>query len=131
MVSKPAGQRELFEAPMPPGLDAVLEMQRPMLRVVADVNAKFYDSLATMNAEWVAFMNRRLKEDVTVARQLADCRSIGDIYAVYAEFYQKAFEQYQTELEQMLSLGRTMAENASAAAREGMEAVARKQANRD
>jgi hypothetical protein len=54
----------------------MLEMQRPTFTAMAEVNAKLYESLAAANREWASFLDRRLKEDLTVPRQLAECTSL-------------------------------------------------------
>lgn len=96
----------------PFGIEAFMEMQRPTLTAMAEANTKLYESIATANREWALFVNRRLKEDFAVPQQLAECKNLPDLYRVYAQFFQNACSQYQTGLEQMTKLGRSMAENA-------------------
>ena len=60
----------------PFALETMLEMQRPTFTAMAEVNAKLYESLAAADREWASFLDRRLKEDLTVPRQLAECRSL-------------------------------------------------------
>jgi hypothetical protein len=95
----------------PFGIEAILEMQRPALAAMAETNTKLYESIAAANREWASFINRRLKEDLAVPQQLAECKSMPDLYRVYAQFFQNACSHYQTGLEQMTKLGRSMAEN--------------------
>jgi hypothetical protein len=47
-----------------------------------------------------------------VPQQLAECKNLPDLYRVYAQFFQNACSQYQSGLEQMTKLDRSMAENA-------------------
>jgi len=96
---------------MPFGFEAFMEMHRPTLTAVAQMNGKVYDSLATMNKSWVAFVNRRLKEDLAVPQQLAACKTVQDMYGVYTDFFQTACADYQAEFEQISKLGKSLAED--------------------
>jgi phasin protein len=96
----------------PFSIEAIMELQRPTLTAMAEANTKLYESIAAANREWASFVNRRLKEDLAVPHQLAGCKNFHDLYAVYAQFFQNACSQYQSELEQMTKLGQSMAQNA-------------------
>jgi hypothetical protein len=96
----------------PFGIETIMEMQRPALTAMAEANTKLYESIAAANREWALFVNRRLKEDLAVPQQIAECKNLPDLYRVYAQFFQNACSQYQSGLEQMTKLGRSMAENA-------------------
>jgi hypothetical protein len=97
---------------MPFGIDAMMEMQRPTFTAMAEANARLYESMAAANREWASFVNRRLREDLAVPQQLAECRTAQDLFRVYALFFQNACSQYQSGLEQMTKLGQSIAENA-------------------
>ena len=107
------GRAESAFPPMmtPFGFEAFMELNRPALTAVAQMNGKVYDGLATLNKNWVAFINRRLKEDLAVPQQLAACKTVQDMYGVYAEFVQNACSHYQSEFEQMTKLGKTLADD--------------------
>ena len=96
---------------MPFGLEALMEMNRPALTAMAQVNGKVYENLAAMNKSWAQFLNRRLKEDLGVASQLATCKSMQDVYGLYAEYLQTAMSDYRAEIEEMSKLGKTLADN--------------------
>ena len=95
---------------MPLGVEAMMQMQRPTLSTMAEVNTRLYESIAAANREWTSFVNRRLKEDLAVPQQLAQCKTIQDMYQVYAQFFQNACSQYQSGLEQMTKLSQSLAE---------------------
>jgi len=97
---------------MPFGLEALMELNRPALTAMAQMNGKVYENLAAMNRSWADFLNRRLEKDLGVPRQLAACKSIQEVYGVYAEFFQSAVADYQGELEEMTKLGKTLADHA-------------------
>src|SRR5262245_19972938 len=74
------------DAMTPFGFEAMLQMQRPALTALAEINGRLYESIAAANKEWTSFVNRRLKEDFAVTQQLAECRTPQDIYRVYVQF---------------------------------------------
>ena len=96
---------------MPLGVEAMIQMQRPTLSAMAQVNTRLYESIAAANREWSSFVNRRLKEDLAVPQQLAECRTPQDLFRVYAQFFQNACSQYQSGLEQMTKFSQSITEN--------------------
>ena len=121
------GRAELGFPPMmlPFSFEALMEFNRPALAAMAQMNGKVYDGLATMNKNWVAFFNRRLKEDLAMPQQLAACKTMRDMYGVYADFFQNAVADYQSELEQMTKIGKTLADDTMQAIQARMEDAAR------
>jgi hypothetical protein len=121
------GRAEVGFPPMmlPFGLEALMELNRPALTAMAQVNGKVYENLATLNKNWAAFVNRRLKEDLGMPKQLAACKSVQDMYGVYADFFQTAVADYQSEFEQMSKLGRTLADETLQAMQTRTEEIAR------
>jgi hypothetical protein len=97
---------------VPFGFEAMIEMQRPALTTMAEVNTRLYESIATANSEWVSFVDRRLKEDLAASQQLAECKTMQDLYQVYAQVFQNAFSRYQSGLEHMTKLSQSIAETA-------------------
>jgi len=95
---------------MPFGLEAIVEMNRPALEAMAQMNGKVYENIATLNKNWAAFVNRRLKEDLGMPKQLASCKTMQDMYGVYADFFQTAMADYQSGFEQMSKLGKSLAD---------------------
>jgi hypothetical protein len=106
---------------MPFGFEAFMELNRPALQAMAQMNGKMYDGISTLNKSWIAFLNRRLKEDLAVPQQLAECKTVQDMYGVYAGFFQNACAQYQSELEQMTKLGKSLADDTLQAVQTSME----------
>ena len=96
---------------LPFNFESLMELNRPALTAMAQMNGKVYDGLATLNKNWVAFVNRRLKEDLAVPQQLAACKTVQDMYGVYAEFFQNACSDYKSELEQMTKLSKSLADD--------------------
>jgi len=96
---------------MPFGLEALMELNRPALTAMAQVNGKVYENLVAMNKNWAEFLNRRLKKELGVPKQLAACKSLPEMYSVYADYFQTAVADYQTEFEEMSKLGKTLADD--------------------
>jgi hypothetical protein len=112
---------------LPMGFEAFMELNRPALTAMAQMNGKVYDGLATMNKNWVAFINRRLKEDLSVPKQLAGCKTVQEMYGVCAEFFQNACADYQSEFEQMTKLGKSLADDTMQAMQSRIEEAGREQ----
>jgi hypothetical protein len=95
---------------LPFNFDSLMELNRPALNAMAQMNGKVYDGIASLNRSWIAFVNRRLKEDLAMPKQLAACKTVQDMYSVYAEFFQTACADYQSEFEHMTKLGKSLAD---------------------
>jgi hypothetical protein len=94
------------------GIEAMIEAQRPAISAMAEVNTRMYESIAAANREWASFINQRLKDDLAMPRQLAECKNLQDLYRVYAQFFQNACSQYQSGLERMMKLSQSITEAA-------------------
>jgi hypothetical protein len=124
MPDKPMNGRA--DAALPPmmlpfGFEAFMELNRPALQAMAQMNGRVYDGIATWNQNWVAFLNRRLKQDLAMPEQLAACKSVQEMYGVCAEFFQNACSQYQSEFEQLTKLGKSLADDTMQAIQSRME----------
>ena len=96
---------------VPFGIQTLMELNRPAWTAMAQVNGKVYENLAAMNKSWAEFLNRRLKKELGVPEQLAGCKSLQEMYGVYAEYLQSAVTDYQAELKEMSKLGKTLADD--------------------
>jgi hypothetical protein len=110
---------------LPIGFEALMELNRPALTAMAEMNGKVYDGLAAMNKQWVSFINRRLKEELAMPRQIAACKTVQDLYSVYADFFQTAYADYQSEFEQLTKLGKSLADDTLQVMQARMEEVTR------
>ena len=124
-----SGRAENGFVPMPLGFEALMEINRPALTAMAQVNGKVYDNLAAINRHWVTFINRRLKEELAMPQNLASCRTVQDMYGVYSEFFQTAVADYQSEFEQMTKLGKSLAEETAQIMQTRLDDVAREARN--
>jgi hypothetical protein len=124
-----SGRAENGFVPMPLGFEALMEINRPALTAMAQVNGKVYDNLAAINRHWVTFINRRLKEELAMPQNLASCKTVQDMYGVYSEFFQTAVADYQSEFEQMTKLGKSLAEETAQIMQTRLDDVAREARN--
>jgi Phasin protein len=120
-----------FPALMAPlGFESWMDMSRPALTALADLNVRVYENLAAMNKEWTGYIDRRLKEDLAMPQQIASCKSVPEMYGVYFEYFQKAVAHYQEELEQLARLTKTLADDAIHTVQTRIEDAAREQRRR-
>lgn len=103
-----AGAFAPFNVPF--NFEQLMDLNRPALTAMAEVNGKVYENLTALNKTWVSFVNRRLKEDLAVPQQLAGCKTVQDMLGVYRGFFQNAVADYQAEFEELSKLGKTMTE---------------------
>jgi hypothetical protein len=97
---------------MVPGVEAMIETQRPTFTAMAEVNRTLYESISAANKGWASFINQRLKEYLALPGQLAECKNLQDLYRVYAQFFQNACSQYQSGLEQRMKISQSITEAA-------------------
>jgi hypothetical protein len=86
-------------------------MFNPIMTIFAELNATVLESFAAAQMDWAAFVQRRVKEDVVVSRQLLNCQSLADMHQVYAQYLRTAFEQYREQSEQVVQRSASMAQH--------------------
>src|SRR5574342_284108 len=67
-------------------------------------NGRMYQGFATLGSEWLDFVNRRLKEDLSFPQRLCASQTPEEVRQVYVAFWQKAADDYQNELTVMSRL---------------------------
>ena len=95
----------------PMGLETLIEVQRPALAAVGELNSRLYDGIAAMSREWMSLLDRRLREDLAMPEQLAACKTARDMYRLYVDYFQNAFSHYQSGFEQLTKCGLSMAKD--------------------
>jgi hypothetical protein len=109
----------------------LLEMQRPTLEAVAEMNGKLYEGIAAMNKEWTSFVNRRLKEDLGIAEQLAACTTTEDMLRTCTGYVRTAWSDYQSGLEQMTRLNSSLAQQTLSALQSHMDRAVKHRSSSD
>ena len=129
MSSRPSIENDRRNDPMsvfPFAPNMSIDAIQPMVANMAQFSGKGFTSLMEVHREWTAFLAGRLQQDVALVHNLAKCAAPQEIYSVYAEFFQKAFSDYQREFAEMMRLGQTQLAETTAAAQEVREAATRR-----
>ena len=92
----------VFALPGWPGWSA--NMWQPMLNAMVAWNCKFGPTVAAFNAEWLDFVNRRIKEDFALSQRIGACKSPDQAWRTYSEFLLKATDDYQNEFAELVRL---------------------------
>jgi hypothetical protein len=95
----------------------------PMVAILAEMHGTVLESVAMAQKEWADFIHRRIKEDVAVSRQLMQCHSLADMHQIYAQYFAKAFEQYQQQSAKVVQRGQPVAEHLAETAEDGTESA--------
>jgi hypothetical protein len=107
MLDKPAIEQERPAEPsaMPFAIPTWPIAIWPSMADAASVNSKVLQGLAILGGEWLDFVTRRLKEDVSLPARVAACRSPDEMSSVYADFWQKLVDDYWEEFAVLGKLG--------------------------
>jgi hypothetical protein len=81
-----------------------LGMWNPFLAGALKWNAQAHEGFGTIMSEWQNFVGRRLEEDFALMQRLSRSRAPDQILAVYADFWQKAAEDYGKEITTLTEL---------------------------
>jgi hypothetical protein len=94
----------------------------PMMAIFTDVTGTVLEGLATAQKDWADFVQKRIREDVAVARQLVSCSSLADMHQLYSEYLHGTFQHYREQSEKVIqrseSIAQHIAETTEANARE-------------
>ena len=81
-----------------------LGVWNPFLAGALRWNAQAHEGFGTIMSEWQDFVGRRLEEDFALMQRLARSRASDQILAAYADFWQKAAEDYGKEITSLTKL---------------------------
>jgi hypothetical protein len=122
-TSRTGGATTSLSPSMPPG--AGYAMWGPALAGAVKWNGRMYEGFAMLGSEWLDFVNRRLKEDLTLPQRLCACRSPEEAGQAYMGFWQQAVEDYQKEATVMAKLASGFLNHSLTAAQSRAEEAAR------
>ena len=74
-----------------------LGMGGPLWVGAFSLNAHVHKGIATIASEWQNFVSSRLREDFALMQRIAHSRTPDQLWAAYADFWQKAVEDYAKE----------------------------------
>jgi hypothetical protein len=83
----------------------------PMMTTLADMNAKLLEGFAAAQKDWAEFVQRRISEDIRVARELLSSHSLADLNEVYSGYLQTAFQDYRQQAEKVAQRGERFAQH--------------------
>ena len=81
-----------------------LGVWNPFLAGALRWNAQAHEGIGTIMSEWQDFVGRRLEEDFALMQGLARSRAPDQVWAAYADFWQKAAEDYGKEITSLTKL---------------------------
>lgn len=90
----------------------------PFMETSAKLTETMRSQAMAVASELGDFTMRRMQEDIRLSEQLASCRTPQDLQQTWAEFWKKAFTQYQTEWTRLASLNQSNVAALSEAAAE-------------
>jgi hypothetical protein len=100
-------------------------MWNPFLAGAAKWSGEGHDGYAALVGEWQSFVGRRLKEDLALVQRLAGCAAADQVWAAYADFWQKAGEDYSCECVTMSKLAAGITSETLRVAQSATEEAAR------
>lgn len=71
----------------------------------AHLHQRLMRNALQVNAEILDFARKRVDEDIRTSDRLTRCDNVNDAMEVMSSFYQKAFEAYADEANQLMRLG--------------------------
>jgi len=109
-TSAKAGKHEQSaEFPVPMDFENMAEVNYTAVNAAGLLSQRWCEAMMEMNGELVNFVNRRLKEDMVVPVELAECKTGTEMFEVYSNFFRTAVNQYFEEAETLAHIGKNFA----------------------
>lgn len=86
----------------------LIDMQKVELGNMVGANAAVLECMGSMGAEVMEFLAERIREDVKTQRDFMQCRDVGEMQKLQAEFVRKAVDQYQAETGKLIQMSMAM-----------------------
>ena len=104
-------QRNLWA---PPGFNALLG-DMPGAAVMTAMNGQLYEGIAAFNNNWIAFVNRCLKDNLELSQRCAACSSVEEMRRVYGDWYKNSTEHYLEGVVEMANSSKSLVHDTVAA----------------
>ena len=104
-------------------IEAWLSFNRPVAAAMSEISGRVLEQMSRANTEMMGFINRRLNEDIAISQRLVACRSMPDVMAACAEYFQTAQQHYQSEFQYFTRLNQLFVEDASSVMQSRVEDV--------
>ena len=92
-------------------LDRLANASQNSLLAFGHLHSRLLRNALEVNAELLDFARNRIGEDIRTSERLARCDNATDTMEVMSKFYQKAFEEYAQEANQLVKLGSDVAKH--------------------
>ncbi|SFV34190.1 Phasin protein [Hyphomicrobium facile] len=76
------------------GIFPLLSVWNPMAGNVGAWNSDVQHATEEIAHSWLRFVGDRIAKDAAFPQQLASCKTVGDVYQAYAQFWQQAANDY-------------------------------------
>lgn len=106
-------------------LDRVAEASQKSLLAFAHLHSRLMRNALEVNAEILDFARKRIGEDILTNERLTRCGNVNEAMEVMSGFYQKAFEAYAEEANNLVRISAEATKRSlEDSRREGEEALA-------
>lgn len=113
MTTKAARTAARADQPGPkdlPGFDNLVELNKDAFKTVDEMSHSVAETFEAYGEESLAFLRRRIGEDLAVPQKLIGCWSPQEAMDVYLDFVRTAQKDYLEEADRMAKLGRGIAQ---------------------
>ena len=100
-----------------------INLNRPVMEAMSELNGRWIEQFSKANSEWLGFVNRRLNEDIAASQRIMECKTLQDVFSAYSDFFQRAQQQYQAEIQYFARLNKKLADETASAMKASMEQV--------
>jgi Phasin protein len=85
--------------------EVLAEIATPALAAATSFQRGFIGNMTAYQNEWLAFLNTRLQENMTMPARISACRSLPQVQQVYADYWRRTLEQYSREYQHLGEIG--------------------------
>lgn len=82
----------------------------PMTSMLTHMSGRVMEGFAAAQQDWADFAQRRMAENLRVARELAGSRSLAIAQEIYSRYLEIAFQQYREHSEKIAQRGERIAQ---------------------
>jgi hypothetical protein len=111
--------------------DEFIELYDPVIKGVTAYSGVMCDGYTAMSAEWLAFLNRRLHIDLSLAATLARCDTPQECAQEWSNFFTTATNEYSAEFERLSEMMTATSQEVMSSWRDGQERNSREGQARD
>ncbi|MBK9080158.1 MAG: phasin family protein [Hyphomicrobium sp.] len=97
----------------------IVELYDPIVKGMATYGGAMCDGYTAMSAEWLAFLNRRLHLDLSLAATLAYCRTPHEAMQEWSNFITASANDYRAEFERLAEISNTTSQQVVASLHNG------------